>query len=55
MGTVVGYAEVASAVIVAFALAVGLEWVGLYGLTRLLSDRQNHAGSGAKGSALPEL
>jgi hypothetical protein len=36
-----GYAEVVAAMIAAFGLAVALEWVGLYGLTGLMSERQN--------------
>jgi len=48
MDTLVGYAEIVGAVIAAFGLAVGLEWVGLYGLTSLMSDRHSDRNSGDK-------
>jgi len=36
----VGFAEIAGAIIAAFGLALGLEWVGLYGLTSLVAARR---------------
>lgn len=48
MDTLLGYAEIAGAVIAAFGLAVGLEWVGLYGLTSLMSNRHSDRNSGEK-------
>jgi len=39
MDSFVGFAEIAGAIIAAFGLALGLEWVGLYGLTSLVSAR----------------
>jgi len=41
VSNLLGYAEVVAAMIAAFGLAVALEWVGLYGLTTLMSERQN--------------
>ena len=52
MDTLVGYAEIVGAVIAAFGLAVGLEWVGLYGLTSLMSGRQSDRNRSEK-SPLP--
>ncbi len=41
----IAFAEVTGAILAALALALGLEWVGLYGLARLVAtrrgDRQN--------------
>ena len=48
MSSFLGYAEVVGAVMAAFALAVGLEWVGLYGLTSLMPGRGNNSRGGAK-------
>ena len=48
MSSFLGYAEVVGAVMAAFALAVGLEWVGLYGLTSLMPGRGNNPRDGAK-------
>jgi hypothetical protein len=42
MDTFIGFAEVAGAIIAALGLALGLEWVGLYGLTSLMPIRRNH-------------
>jgi hypothetical protein len=36
MDSFIAFAEVASAILAALALALGLEWVGLYGLTSLM-------------------
>jgi len=36
MASFIEFAEIAGAVIAAFGLAVGLEWVGLYGLTSMM-------------------
>jgi hypothetical protein len=47
MGSFIGYAEVVGAILLAFGLAVGLEWVGLYGLTSLMLHRPNHPDRGA--------
>lgn len=44
----VGFAEIAGAIIAAFALALGLEWIGLYGLTSMVPGRRDQSGSGAK-------
>jgi hypothetical protein len=40
----VEFAEITGAVLAAFALAVGLEWLGLYGLTRFMPGRRNLQG-----------
>jgi len=48
MGNFIEFAEVAGAVIAAFGLALGLEWIGLYGLTSLVPGRRNGLGNGAK-------
>jgi hypothetical protein len=40
MGSFVEFAEVAGAILAAFGLALGLEWVGLYGLTSLVPGRR---------------
>jgi hypothetical protein len=37
----VAFAEITGAVLAAFALAVGLEWMGLHGLMRLMPVRRN--------------
>jgi len=48
MGNFIEFAEVAGAVIAAFGLALGLEWVGLYGLTSIIPGRRNSPSNGAK-------
>jgi hypothetical protein len=48
MGSVIEFAEVAGAIIAAFGLALGLEWVGLYGLTSMVPGRRNDTNNGAK-------
>jgi hypothetical protein len=48
MGNFIGFAEVAAAIIAAFGLALGLEWVGLYGLTSMVPGRRNQPNNGAK-------
>jgi hypothetical protein len=40
MDTFIGFAEVAGAIIGALGLALGLEWVGLYGLTSMMPARR---------------
>lgn len=37
----IAFAEITGAVLAAFALAVGLEWIGLNGLIRLMPVRRN--------------
>lgn len=46
MDSFIGFAEVAGAIIAALGLALGLEWVGLYGLTSLMPVRRNHQRDG---------
>jgi hypothetical protein len=40
MDSFIGFAEVAGAMIAALGLALGLEWVALYGLTTLMPVRR---------------
>jgi len=40
MNGFIGFAEIAGAIIAALGLALGLEWVGLYGLTSLMPGRR---------------
>lgn len=40
MDSFVGFAEITGAIIAAFGLALGLEWVGLYGLTSMVAARR---------------
>ncbi len=40
MDNFIGFAEIAGAIIAALGLALGLEWVGLYGLTSMMPARQ---------------
>jgi hypothetical protein len=40
MDTFLGFAEIAGAIIAALGLALGLEWVGLYGLTSMMPSRR---------------
>lgn len=47
MGSFIEFAEVACAVIAAFGLALGLEWVGLYGLTSMMPGRRNDPNNAA--------
>lgn len=47
MGNFIGFAEIAGAIIAAFGLALGLEWVGLYGLTSMVPAR-HQSGSRTK-------
>jgi hypothetical protein len=51
MGNFIGFAEIAGAIIAAFGLALGLEWVGLYGFTSMVPGRRSQSGSGAKSDA----
>jgi hypothetical protein len=46
MDSFIGFAEVAGAIIAALGLALGLEWVGLYGLTSLMPVRRDHSRNG---------
>jgi hypothetical protein len=39
MDNLIAFAEVAGAIIAALGLALGLEWVGLYGLTSVMPAR----------------
>lgn len=48
MSSFIEFAEVAGAIIAAFGLALGLEWVGLYGLTGMMPGRRNEPSKGAK-------
>lgn len=48
MSSFIEFAEVAGAIIAAFGLALGLEWVGLYGLTSMMPGRRNEPSKGAK-------
>jgi len=40
MNGFIGFAEIAGAMIAAVGLALGLEWVGLYGLTSMMPGRR---------------
>jgi hypothetical protein len=40
MENFIGFAEVAGAILAALGPALGLEWVGLYGLTSLMPVRR---------------
>jgi hypothetical protein len=46
MDSFIGFAEVVGAIIAALALALGLEWVGLYGLMSLMPGRPKQQQSG---------
>ena len=46
MNNFIAFAEVAGAIIAALGLALGLEWVGLYGLTSLMPVRRDHTRDG---------
>jgi hypothetical protein len=37
----IAFSEITGAVLAAFALAVGLEWIGLHGLIRLMPAPRN--------------
>ena len=41
MENFIGFAEIAGTIIAALGLALGLEWVGLYGLTSMMPARQS--------------
>ena len=41
MDSFIGFAEITGIIIAALGLALGLEWVGLYGLTSLMPIRRN--------------
>lgn len=42
----IGFAEIAGSIIAALGLALGLEWVGLYGLTSIMPARRDHPKNG---------
>jgi hypothetical protein len=44
MDAFIGFAEIAGAIIAALGLALGLEWVGLYGLTSRMPARREPSG-----------
>jgi hypothetical protein len=46
MNSFIGFAEVVGAIIAALGLALGLEWVGLYGLTSLMPIRRSQPPDG---------
>jgi hypothetical protein len=46
MENFIGFAEVLGAIIAALGLALGLEWVGLYGLTSLMPARRTERRDG---------
>jgi hypothetical protein len=46
MDNFIGFAEIAGVIIAALGLALGLEWVGLYGLTTLLPARRSERRDG---------
>jgi len=48
MNGFIGFAEIAGAIIAALGLALGLEWVGLYGLTRILPGRRQGPQNGQR-------
>jgi hypothetical protein len=46
MGSFIEFAEIAGVIIAAFGLALGLEWVGLYSLTRMVPVRRSEPKTG---------
>ncbi len=46
MDSFIGFAEIAGVIIAALGLALGLEWVGLYGLTSLMPVRRDDSHDG---------
>jgi len=46
MDSFIGFAEITGAILAALGLALGLQWIGLYGLTSMLPGRQNHPRDG---------
>ena len=46
MDSFISFAEIAGVIIAALGLALGLEWVGLYGLTSLMPVRRDHSHDG---------
>lgn len=44
----IAFVEIAGAIIAAFGLALGLEWVGLYGITSLIPSRRQAPRDGHK-------
>ena len=48
MNGFIGFAEIAGAIIAALGLALGLEWVGLYGLTSIMPARREQPRNGQR-------
>ena len=48
MNGFIGFAEIAGAMIAAVGLALGLEWVGLYGLTSMMPGRREQPRDGRR-------
>jgi len=46
MDSFIAFAEVAGVIIAALGLALGLEWIGLYGLTSMVGNRRDHSQQG---------
>jgi hypothetical protein len=46
MENFIGFAEIAGTIIASLGLALGLEWVGLYGLTSLIPARRTEPRDG---------
>jgi hypothetical protein len=50
MANFIAFAEVTGAILAALGLALGLEWIGLYGLTRLMPAQETQRRDGHTGS-----
>ena len=48
MDNFIGFAEIAGVILAALGLALGLEWVGLYGLTSLMPMRRTDRRDGQR-------
>ena len=46
MSSFIEFSEIVGAILAALGLALGLEWVGLYGLTSLMPARRHHPRDG---------
>jgi hypothetical protein len=46
MSGFIEFSEIVGAILAALGLALGLEWVGLYGLTSLMPVRRDHPRDG---------
>jgi hypothetical protein len=55
MESFLGYLEVVGAIIAAFGLAAALQWIGLYGLTSLMSETRNETDRGGPGKTVSGL